>query len=179
MVCKSWLNAQIRQEMCQTGSSVNPPKAIVYTLYIYFGEAIVYTLYIYFGEVIVYTLYIYFGEVIVYTLYIYFSKVIVYTLYIYFGKVIVYTLYIYIQTVISGSVWKSMSIALELNNVTVEFLQSHQNSAQKNTSLACLDLNKSRLTYESYSDGSKDVDLVSHEITAHDTRFTGKGLTAH
>ncbi len=66
-----------------------------------------------------------------------------------------------------------MKINMELVNVTVELLTAQ--GRRPEASLARLDFNKSRLMYESYSDGSKDIDLVSHEIMAHDTRFRGEG----
>lgn len=39
--------------------------------------------------------------------------------------------------------------------------------------LACVNFIRSRLTFESFSDESKDVDLVSQEILISDTRFEG------
>ena len=67
-----------------------------------------------------------------------------------------------------------MKINIDLVNVTVELLVAHEAPGCPETSLARLDFNKSRLMYESYSDGSKDIDLVSHEILVHDTRYRGK-----
>ena len=78
------------------------------------------------------------------------------------------------QTVLSGEVWKGMSINIDLVNVTVELLVAHEAPDCPEASLARLDFNKSRLMYESYSDGSKDIDLVSHEILTHDTRYRGR-----
>jgi vacuolar protein sorting-associated protein 13D len=75
--------------------------------------------------------------------------------------------------VLSGDVWKSVSLALQLHNVTVELLNSHATPATAQQSLARLDFIHSRLSFESYSDQSKDVDLVSHEIVVSDTRFKG------
>ena len=68
-----------------------------------------------------------------------------------------------------------MKINTELVNVTVELLVTPGALGRAAAaSLARLDFNKSRLMYESYSDGSKDIDLVSHEIIAHDTRYRGE-----
>ncbi|XP_064629557.1 intermembrane lipid transfer protein VPS13D-like isoform X2 [Lineus longissimus] len=76
-----------------------------------------------------------------------------------------------IHTVLSGDVWKCVSINLDLVNVSVELLHEHFAPSKKESSLAKLDFISSRLTYESYSDQSKDVDLVSKEIVASDTRY--------
>ena len=81
------------------------------------------------------------------------------------------------QTVLSGEVWKGMAISIDLNNVTVELLIAHEQPGCPEASLAKLDFIKSRLMYESFSDGSKDIDLVSHEILSHDTRYRGKEKT--
>lgn len=35
------------------------------------------------------------------------------------------------------------------------------------------DFMKSKLLFESFSNGSKSVNLVSHSLLAHDTRYTG------
>ena len=68
---------------------------------------------------------------------------------------------------------RAMKINIDLVNVTVELVVAHEAVDCAEASLARLDFNKSRLMYESYSDGSKDIDLVSHEIIAHDTRYRG------
>ena len=67
-----------------------------------------------------------------------------------------------------------MSIALDLDNVTVELLIAHKSPGCDEASLACLEFIRSRLTFETYSDASKDVDLVSDAIKAHDTRYRGE-----
>ncbi|KAK7503179.1 hypothetical protein BaRGS_00005444, partial [Batillaria attramentaria] len=76
-----------------------------------------------------------------------------------------------IQTVLSGDVWKSVSLVFQLHNVSVELLAAHATPLQRERSLARLDFIRSRLSFESFSDQSKDIDLVSHEIVASDTRF--------
>ena len=81
-----------------------------------------------------------------------------------------------LQTVLSGDVWKAISLVIQLHNVTVELLTSHATPKQSQQSLARLDFIRSRLSFESYSDQSKDIDLVSHEIVVSDTRFTGEYL---
>ncbi|ELT97897.1 hypothetical protein CAPTEDRAFT_149660 [Capitella teleta] len=80
-----------------------------------------------------------------------------------------------IETVLSGQVWKGISITLDLEDVTTELLSAHEDSAHgtKEQSLAKFNFITSRLSYESYSNGCKDIDLVSHEIRVHDTRYRG------
>jgi len=59
--------------------------------------------------------------------------------------------------------------------VEVELLISHGNGAvELPVSLARFDFQQSQLRFESRSDGSKDIDLVSHEITVSDTRYQGR-----
>ncbi|XP_025991490.2 vacuolar protein sorting-associated protein 13D isoform X1 [Solenopsis invicta] len=62
--------------------------------------------------------------------------------------------------------WTRSCITLELVNVTVKLHPSHNIAA-----LACINFIKSRLTLDSLSDGSQDIDLVSQEILIMDTRF--------
>ncbi|XP_072751576.1 intermembrane lipid transfer protein Vps13D isoform X2 [Anoplolepis gracilipes] len=62
--------------------------------------------------------------------------------------------------------WTKSCIILELVNVTVKLHPSHNIAA-----LACINFIKSRLTLDSLSDGSQDIDLVSQEILIMDTRF--------
>ena len=68
-------------------------------------------------------------------------------------------------------------MSVELTNVTLELLASHdQGPLSPPVSIAKLDFIRSRLSYDSYSDQSKETDLVSHEILASDTRFRGKRI---
>lgn len=86
-----------------------------------------------------------------------------------------------LETVLTGEVWKVMSINLDLENVGIELLNNHLiNFDGINTEgsrvtlerdpLAHLAFLKSSLTYESYSDQSKLIDLVSSEILIADIR---------
>lgn len=84
--------------------------------------------------------------------------------------IIVYCLF---QTVLSGDVWTVISMSIDLHNVTLEFLKSHDLNPSKEESLAKLDFIRSRLSYDAFSDQSKETDLVSHEILVCDTRFQG------
>ncbi|XP_076064677.1 vacuolar protein sorting 13D isoform X4 [Oratosquilla oratoria] len=75
-------------------------------------------------------------------------------------------------------VWTSLNIHFDLDNVTLELENLNDNNetnsvGKKTSPLACVNFIKSRLIYESFSDGSKDVDLVSQEILISDTRFEG------
>lgn len=84
-------------------------------------------------------------------------------------------MYYLLQTVLSGDVWTMISFAVDLNNVTLELLTSHNlGPAHPEVSLAKLDFIRSRLSYDLFSDQSKETDLVSHEILASDTRFRSK-----
>lgn len=77
-----------------------------------------------------------------------------------------------IETVLTGEIWKCVCINLDLENVSIELLNNHQSSIDltetitklKKSSLAYLSFLKSSLTYESNSDQSKLIDLVSSEI---------------
>ncbi|KAJ3643178.1 hypothetical protein Zmor_025903 [Zophobas morio] len=63
-------------------------------------------------------------------------------------------------------VWTLSSLKLDLQNVTL-CLQTDTNSAP----LTCINFIKSRLTVETFSNFSQDVDLISQEILILDTRF--------
>ena len=76
----------------------------------------------------------------------------------------------------------TLYIALDLDNVSVETLHAANASSDdafdaetvkgsKPVPLAHVNLIKSRLMYQSNSDGGQDVDLVSQEILVNDTRF--------
>ena len=74
-------------------------------------------------------------------------------------------------------VWLGLSINLDLDNVTLEMEKIEENESKKTkTPLACVNFIKSRLSFDSYSDKSRDVDLVSQEILISDTRFESKIL---
>ncbi|XP_043480928.1 vacuolar protein sorting-associated protein 13D isoform X1 [Leptopilina heterotoma] len=70
------------------------------------------------------------------------------------------------DTVSPGKVWTKSYISLELLNVTLKLHPHHGIAA-----LACVNFIKSKLTLDSLSDGSQDIDLVSQEILVTDTRF--------
>jgi hypothetical protein len=75
-----------------------------------------------------------------------------------------------------------VGIYLDLENVGIELLRNHRMYSTKNpshidldeVSLAYMAFRKSKLIFESYSDSSKQIDLVSNEILMIDTRFNEK-----
>ncbi|KAG1679362.1 Vacuolar protein sorting-associated protein 13D [Nymphon striatum] len=69
------------------------------------------------------------------------------------------------------SPWVGMSLNIDLMNVTIELLKSHTAKRSSDSCLAQIDLIRSRLACQSYSDQSKEIDLVSQEILISDTRF--------
>lgn len=83
----------------------------------------------------------------------------------------------YFQTLqTTASIWTCLNIILNLDNVTLELENMEEGTVQENSSgtpLACVNFISSRLTFESFSDETKDVDLVSQEILISDTRFEG------
>ncbi|XP_057336557.1 intermembrane lipid transfer protein Vps13D isoform X1 [Microplitis mediator] len=72
----------------------------------------------------------------------------------------------YFEEPVTGKVWTRSCIILDIVNVTVKLHPNHGIAA-----LACVNFIKSRLTLDSLSDGSQDIDLVSQEILVIDTRF--------
>ena len=77
---------------------------------------------------------------------------------------------------LSGNVWTGISINLDLDGVTAELLIAHGDGSDACTevSLAKFEFITSRLSFDSFSDGSKDIDLVSHAIKVLDTRYRGQ-----
>ncbi|XP_043974274.1 vacuolar protein sorting-associated protein 13D isoform X2 [Gambusia affinis] len=74
-------------------------------------------------------------------------------------------------TVLSGVVFTNLSFLMDMTDVSLELLDSPI-SADNRNSLARFDFVKSKVLFESLSDGSKSVNLVSHSLLANDTRFT-------
>jgi vacuolar protein sorting-associated protein 13D len=77
-----------------------------------------------------------------------------------------------------SQVWKNLSIALDLQDVSVRLDLPRKNDStaklidllMDNSALACINFIKSRLIIDSFSDGSQDIDLVSQEILILDSR---------
>ncbi|XP_068181546.1 intermembrane lipid transfer protein VPS13D isoform X3 [Antennarius striatus] len=76
-------------------------------------------------------------------------------------------------TVLSGDVYTTLSFLVDMMDVSLELLDSPTPS-EPNRSLARFDFMKSKLLFESFSNGSKSVNLVSHSLLAYDTRYTGR-----
>uniref|UniRef100_A0A8C4H619 Vacuolar protein sorting 13 homolog D n=1 Tax=Dicentrarchus labrax TaxID=13489 RepID=A0A8C4H619_DICLA len=74
-------------------------------------------------------------------------------------------------TVLSGDVYTNLSFLVDMMDVSLELLDSPKPSEHKR-SLARFDFMKSKLLFESLSNGSKSVNLVSHSLLAYDTRYT-------
>ncbi|XP_041130652.1 vacuolar protein sorting-associated protein 13D-like isoform X3 [Polyodon spathula] len=80
-------------------------------------------------------------------------------------------------TVLSGEVYTSLSFLVDMMNVSLELLDSSQ-TAGGSTSLARFDFMKSKLLFESFSNGTMSVNLVSHSLLAFDTRSVGHRATS-
>ncbi|KAG7472195.1 hypothetical protein MATL_G00106290 [Megalops atlanticus] len=80
-------------------------------------------------------------------------------------------------TVLSGDVYTCLSFLVDMMNVSLELHDTPKSTGQKR-SLARFDFMKSKLLFESFSNGSKSVNLVSHSLLAYDTRYTGPGSSA-
>lgn len=87
---------------------------------------------------------------------------------------------------VTDDIWMLMSIHLDLVDVTLKLQLNHgpepwcdlspgqthiPSQGEGESSLACINFIKSKLTVETYSDRSQDIDLVSQEILITDTRF--------
>ncbi|XP_066494000.1 intermembrane lipid transfer protein VPS13D [Tiliqua scincoides] len=75
-----------------------------------------------------------------------------------------------IHTVLSGDVYTSMSFLIDMVNVSLELT----NPQGKEGSLARFDFKKSKLLFESFSNRTKSINLVSHSMMAFDTRYAGQ-----
>ena len=72
----------------------------------------------------------------------------------------------------NDTLWTTTFMDMELQDVTVDLVNQHEVLPHQAVSgLARINFIKSRLVYESFSDFSKDVDLVSQEILLTDTRY--------
>ncbi|KAM4652130.1 intermembrane lipid transfer protein VPS13D [Discoglossus pictus] len=77
-----------------------------------------------------------------------------------------------IHTVLSGEVYTGISFLIDMVNVSLELLEEKGNDGF-NCSLARFDFKKSKLLFESFSNQTKSINLVSHSMMAFDTRFSG------
>uniref|UniRef100_A0A3B4CNR3 UBA domain-containing protein n=1 Tax=Pygocentrus nattereri TaxID=42514 RepID=A0A3B4CNR3_PYGNA len=71
---------------------------------------------------------------------------------------------------LSGDSFKCLSFLVDMMNVSLELLDRPTSTGPKR-SLARFDFMKSKLLFESFSNGSKSVNLVSHSLLAYDTRY--------
>ncbi|XP_077106391.1 intermembrane lipid transfer protein VPS13D isoform X2 [Ranitomeya variabilis] len=76
-----------------------------------------------------------------------------------------------IHTVLSGEVYTSVSFLIDMVNVSLELLEDIGKDGVSN-SLARFDFKKSKLLFESFSNQTKSINLVSHSMIAFDTRYT-------
>ncbi|KAM4015734.1 LOW QUALITY PROTEIN: intermembrane lipid transfer protein VPS13D [Anomaloglossus baeobatrachus] len=74
-----------------------------------------------------------------------------------------------IHTVLSGEVYTSVSFLIDMVNVSLELLEDKGKDGVS-PSLARFD--KSKLLFESFSNQTKSINLVSHSMMAFDTRYT-------
>ncbi|NWY00497.1 VP13D protein, partial [Nothoprocta ornata] len=81
-----------------------------------------------------------------------------------------------IHTVLSGEVYTSMSFLIDMVNVSLELMDPKGKDGC--SSLARFDFKKSKLLYESCSNATKSVNLVSHSMMVFDTRYTGQKTAA-
>nr|XP_046254049.1 vacuolar protein sorting-associated protein 13D isoform X1 [Scatophagus argus]XP_046254050.1 vacuolar protein sorting-associated protein 13D isoform X1 [Scatophagus argus]XP_046254051.1 vacuolar protein sorting-associated protein 13D isoform X1 [Scatophagus argus] len=79
-------------------------------------------------------------------------------------------------TVLSGDVYTSLSFSVNMMDVSLELFDTPKHT-EPNHSLARFDFMKSKLLFESFSNGSKSVNLVSHSLLAYDTRYTSLNKT--
>jgi vacuolar protein sorting-associated protein 13D len=69
-----------------------------------------------------------------------------------------------IETILTGTIWKVIRINLDLQNVGLEFIKLMD-------SIAFFNFENSSLTFESFSNGSKLIDLVSNVVQAYEQDF--------
>ncbi|XP_058531396.1 intermembrane lipid transfer protein VPS13D isoform X2 [Ochotona princeps] len=77
-----------------------------------------------------------------------------------------------IHTVLSGEVYTGMCFLVDMVNVSLEL--KDPKGKEGASSLARFDFKKCRLLYESFSNQTKSINLVSHSMMAFDTRYAGQ-----
>ncbi|XP_029801769.1 vacuolar protein sorting-associated protein 13D [Suricata suricatta] len=80
-----------------------------------------------------------------------------------------------IHTVLSGEVYTCMCFLIDMVNVSLEL--KDPKGKESAGSLARFDFKKCKLLYESFSNQTKSINLVSHSMMAFDTRFAGQKAT--
>ncbi|XP_006145355.1 vacuolar protein sorting-associated protein 13D isoform X2 [Tupaia chinensis] len=77
-----------------------------------------------------------------------------------------------IHTVLSGEVYTCMCFLIDMVNVSLEL--KDPKGKEGAGSLARFDFKKCKLLYESFSNQTKSINLVSHSMMAFDTRYAGQ-----
>uniref|UniRef100_A0A8C3W7P5 Vacuolar protein sorting 13 homolog D n=1 Tax=Catagonus wagneri TaxID=51154 RepID=A0A8C3W7P5_9CETA len=77
-----------------------------------------------------------------------------------------------IHTVLSGEVYTCMCFLIDMVNVSLEL--KDPKAKEGAGSLARFDFKKCKLLYESFSNQTKSINLVSHSMMAFDTRYAGQ-----
>ncbi|XP_042810142.1 vacuolar protein sorting-associated protein 13D isoform X8 [Panthera leo] len=77
-----------------------------------------------------------------------------------------------LQTVLSGEVYTCMCFLIDMVNVSLEL--KDPKGKESAGSLARFDFKKCKLLYESFSNQTKSINLVSHSMMAFDTRYAGQ-----
>ncbi|XP_030661823.1 vacuolar protein sorting-associated protein 13D isoform X1 [Nomascus leucogenys] len=77
-----------------------------------------------------------------------------------------------IHTVLSGEVYTCMCFLIDMVNVSLELKDPKRKEGTG--SLARFDFKKCKLLYESFSNQTKSINLVSHSMMAFDTRYAGQ-----
>uniref|UniRef100_A0A8D0UTI3 UBA domain-containing protein n=1 Tax=Sus scrofa TaxID=9823 RepID=A0A8D0UTI3_PIG len=77
-----------------------------------------------------------------------------------------------IHTVLSGEVYTCMCFLIDMVNVSLEL--KDPKGREGAGSLARFDFKKCKLLYESFSNQTKSINLVSHSMMAFDTRYAGQ-----
>uniref|UniRef100_A0A452R6S3 UBA domain-containing protein n=1 Tax=Ursus americanus TaxID=9643 RepID=A0A452R6S3_URSAM len=77
-----------------------------------------------------------------------------------------------IHTILSGEVYTCMCFLIDMVNVSLEL--KDPKGKESTGSLARFDFKKCKLLYESFSNQTKSINLVSHSMMAFDTRYAGQ-----
>lgn len=72
--------------------------------------------------------------------------------------------------ILSGRSWCGLRFALDMTNVKLWCLETGKNSMKMETT-ALLELSKAKLTFESYSNGSRNLMLSAQDLCVRDSRF--------
>uniref|UniRef100_T1KHU8 UBA domain-containing protein n=1 Tax=Tetranychus urticae TaxID=32264 RepID=T1KHU8_TETUR len=79
-----------------------------------------------------------------------------------------------LNILLPNRIWTSMAIHLDLKNVSLEIVDGSMDYSSNQNSIARIDFLSSRLSIESFTDSSKDIDLVSQEIKIIDARYLNR-----